>query len=741
MHVSSQCFHNYASPLPSGANAAYPTGGGSAAAYAMQALPGQAPFGPAAAPGRQQLLSAEAIAMHQQMEHQLGFGADLQAPWNGLQASHQPYMGQTAPSTGMIGFAPFTQPLPSQGPFTFHGPGRGQQPMTQASALSSGSLDVTSSSVPQMPTTLPTSVSSAAPGERSQKRSKLCKQAFDFVDALRTGHIDCSRELGHALANGAMTLAGVFKWQALFWLRSCMSNKTKMTSFAVLLALASVAHAAGAPDWCKWVPSASLQYVGECSGAAPAPQQGFGYGDGPDGCVNWCVWVPGKDWHQTNECKRCAEYYPVEPMGAHAGCEGWCQWVSQPSWQYMDNCRGCRAKQASMKAAVPDSSGSAKLAGEKMATGAPDWCKWVPSASLQYVGECSGAAPAPQQGFGYGDGPDGCVNWCVWVPGKDWHQTNECKRCAEYYPVEPMGAHAGCEGWCQWVSQPSWQYMDNCRGCRANQASVKAAVPDSSGSAKLAGEKMATGAPDWCKWVPSASLQYVGECSGAAPAPQQGFGYGDGPDGCVNWCVWVPGKDWHQTNECKRCAEYYPVEPMGAHAGCEGWCQWVSQPSWQYMDNCRGCRANQASVKAAVPDSSGSAKLAGEKMATGAPDWCKWVPSASLQYVGECSGAAPAPQQGFGYGDGPDGCVNWCVWVPGKDWHQTNECKRCAEYYPVEPMGAHAGCEGWCQWVSQPSWQYMDNCRGCGAHKASEKAAEPSGDQAKAADDSRPILP
>ena len=142
-----------------------------------------------------------------------------------------------------------------------------------------------------------------------------------------------------------------------------MSNKTKMTSFAVLLALASVAHAAGAPDWCKWVPSASLQYVGECSGAAPAPQQGFGYGDGPDGCVNWCVWVPGKDWHQTNECQRCAEYYPVEPMGAHAGCEGWCQWVSQPSWQYMDNCRGCRANQASVKAAVPDSSGSAKLAG------------------------------------------------------------------------------------------------------------------------------------------------------------------------------------------------------------------------------------------------------------------------------------------------------------------------------------------------------------------------------------------
>eukprot|EP00437_Effrenium_voratum_P043861 CAMPEP_0181461110 /NCGR_PEP_ID=MMETSP1110-20121109/33705_1 /TAXON_ID=174948 /ORGANISM="Symbiodinium sp., Strain CCMP421" /LENGTH=187 /DNA_ID=CAMNT_0023585717 /DNA_START=61 /DNA_END=624 /DNA_ORIENTATION=- len=113
---------------------------------------------------------------------------------------------------------------------------------------------------------------------------------------------------------------------------------------------------AGAPDWCKWVPSASLQYVGQCSGVAPAPQgtgsdAGWGYGDGPDGCINWCVWVPGPEWHQRDECKRCPEYYPAEAQGyAHAGCEGWCQWVSQPSWQYVDNCRGCHTSYA--KAAV-----------------------------------------------------------------------------------------------------------------------------------------------------------------------------------------------------------------------------------------------------------------------------------------------------------------------------------------------------------------------------------------------------
>ncbi|CAJ1353397.1 unnamed protein product [Effrenium voratum] len=409
-----------------------------------------------------------------------------------------------------------------------------------------------------------------------------------------------------------------------------MSNKPlKMTSFAVLLALVNAPHAAAAPDWCKWVPPASLQYVGECSGAAPAPQQGgFGYGDGPDGCVNWCVWVPGKDWHQTNECKRCAEYYPVEPMGAHAGCEGWCQWVSQPSWHYMDNCRGCNANQALVKAAVPDSSGSAKLAGKKPGLKTKsrwaDWCKWVPPSSLQYVGECSGGRPATQ-GSHTGGRPD----WCQWVPAASLQYVGECSGAT---PSTQGNAGTGHPEWCSRVPAGSLQYVPECSSlapttqhgnagghpewCSRVPAASLQYVPECSGLAPATQQGNQPQRPDWCKWVPAASVQYVDQCSGnfapAQGAGDAGWGYGDGPEGCVNWCVWVPGNKWHERDDCKKCAEYYPVEPQGfAHAGCAGWCQWVSQPSWQYVGNCRGCNANQAAVKAAMPNSSASAKPTG----------------------------------------------------------------------------------------------------------------------------------
>ena len=63
---------------------------------------------------------------------------------------------------------------------------------------------------------------------------------------------------------------------------------------------------AAAPDWCRWVPPASLQYVPDCTGFAGSS---YGYGGGVS--------------------------------TARGPCESWCQWVPRPSWQYPPGCRGC----------------------------------------------------------------------------------------------------------------------------------------------------------------------------------------------------------------------------------------------------------------------------------------------------------------------------------------------------------------------------------------------------------------
>eukprot|EP00438_Fugacium_kawagutii_P008770 Skav211394 [mRNA] locus=scaffold1467:46509:47255:- [translate_table: standard] len=95
------------------------------------------------------------------------------------------------------------------------------------------------------------------------------------------------------------------------------------------------------PDWCKWVPVSSLQYVGECNVAAPAV--------GVDatqigGCAGWCGWSPVSSWQYIAECRQCSPGLPeataAVPM---ASCVDWCQWVSRPSWQYVGSCAGCEA--------------------------------------------------------------------------------------------------------------------------------------------------------------------------------------------------------------------------------------------------------------------------------------------------------------------------------------------------------------------------------------------------------------
>ena len=53
------------------------------------------------------------------------------------------------------------------------------------------------------------------------------------------------------------------------------------------------------PEWCRWVPTAALQYVSSCAG------------------------------------------YTGEMPKFSATCESYCEWVSSPAWQFPEGCQDC----------------------------------------------------------------------------------------------------------------------------------------------------------------------------------------------------------------------------------------------------------------------------------------------------------------------------------------------------------------------------------------------------------------
>ena len=103
------------------------------------------------------------------------------------------------------------------------------------------------------------------------------------------------------------------------------------------------------PDWCKWVPLSSLQYVGDCNGAVPSPSSpsspsppsspsslGQAYS-----CASWCTWVPATSWQYTSECRLCGGHGPVVPNATQGACMSFCQWVPMPSWETTPDCSQC----------------------------------------------------------------------------------------------------------------------------------------------------------------------------------------------------------------------------------------------------------------------------------------------------------------------------------------------------------------------------------------------------------------
>ena len=213
----------------------------------------------------------------------------------------------------------------------------------------------------------------------------------------------------------------------------------------------------GAPDWCRWVPYSSLQYVPACSGySQPAPDPGAAVG-----CVSSCEWVPQGSWATTAGCQKCEELYgnPQAPGFQGDQCEHWCQWVSRPAWMYTSGCQTC-AQQPTQARSFAANMAKMDESKTKSANGAPDWCRWVPYGSLQYVAACNANWGSAYQG-------SYCASWCIWVPSPSWIYTPDCRQCS---PAYFSGATAtGCSDWCQWVSRPAWQNTPECMRCSVDQ--------------------------------------------------------------------------------------------------------------------------------------------------------------------------------------------------------------------------------------------------------------------------------
>eukprot|EP00434_Breviolum_minutum_P038309 symbB.v1.2.033976.t4/scaffold4304.1/size41633/1 len=239
----------------------------------------------------------------------------------------------------------------------------------------------------------------------------------------------------------------------------------KLQSILSLLVVPCIAQ----PDWCRWVPYASQQYVPDCSGYVYPPQaNGLA-------CASWCQWVPGSSWGYVPDCNNCYQVYsglykstpsapPTNLVKTSSGCEASCQWLSRPSWNSTSECQQCE------QPLVPETMPSAVQRAQprlKVRMQRPDWCKWVPLSSLQYVADCNtGAAAVPAAAVPATNG--GCASWCGWSPVSSWQYMSECQQCSSTLPEgQAVVPTAGCEHWCQWVSRPSWQYVGGCVGCEA----------------------------------------------------------------------------------------------------------------------------------------------------------------------------------------------------------------------------------------------------------------------------------
>jgi hypothetical protein len=59
------------------------------------------------------------------------------------------------------------------------------------------------------------------------------------------------------------------------------------------------------------------------------------------GCSSFCRWVPTASWQYVSDCEFCSAPVKRAAVVASDRCASWCEWVPIPAQQYPAGCAGC----------------------------------------------------------------------------------------------------------------------------------------------------------------------------------------------------------------------------------------------------------------------------------------------------------------------------------------------------------------------------------------------------------------
>eukprot|EP00439_Symbiodinium_sp_Y106_P037306 s7716_g4.t1 len=71
------------------------------------------------------------------------------------------------------------------------------------------------------------------------------------------------------------------------------------------------------PDWCRWVPAASLEHVPDCAGHGDGSGEPWLKPASRRQCENWCQWVPQPAWQCASARSEAED--PVDDLTEHSG--------------------------------------------------------------------------------------------------------------------------------------------------------------------------------------------------------------------------------------------------------------------------------------------------------------------------------------------------------------------------------------------------------------------------------------
>merc|ERR1712113_987168 len=262
---------------------------------------------------------------------------------------------------------------------------------------------------------------------------------------------------------------------------------------------------ASMPSWCRWVPTASRQYVADCQGNSV---QGL--------CSSWCQWIPYASQHYVAECAGCGGLQPRVPLP----CSSWCQWVPTASQQYVTSCGGCSPGVTPLPVYPPIYPPSTGISPGDMCCsngcGTNGWIGWKSKEAYCPVAcaYCYGHTVDPSAGVSSGNmcctdgcGTNGWIGWTV----KAAYCPYACAYCFRNPMLtsastgsEQKNASLNCESSCGWVPKLARQHVSNCSGCSPS-------LPE-----QLICES-------WCQKIPTTSRANITDCGGCSTPDSDTF--------------------------------------------------------------------------------------------------------------------------------------------------------------------------------------------------------------------------